>query len=149
MTSEMLKPVVSGSSNARGSSSASTTTKTSWPTSLKRPGSSRSTSSQENGASRATLTNVSANGASTGSGTATDGHAGSSRTAHTNGNSPVSSPLMIDPTALTPPALWTLIECVSWICDGYSEREVALMHGESVKWVRHRIGALRSELEQQ
>ncbi|HXI68300.1 MAG TPA: hypothetical protein VNH41_10195 [Steroidobacteraceae bacterium] len=57
-----------------------------------------------------------------------------------------SPPSTIDPTTLTAPALWTLIECVSWISDGYSEREVADLHGETVKWVRHRISVLREEL---
>lgn len=40
----------------------------------------------------------------------------------------------IDPTRLTPPALWTLTEVAS-LWSGYSEREIAKLETSS-KWVR-------------
>jgi hypothetical protein len=36
-----------------------------------------------------------------------------------------------------------------WISDGYSEAEVAVMHGETVGWIRQRVTALRDDLTSQ
>jgi len=66
-----------------------------------------------------------------------------------NGQDPASYPSMRDLTALSPPARWTLREVAFRISLGFSEKEVATIHGQSTRWVRGRMARLREEIEGQ
>jgi predicted metal-dependent hydrolase len=64
-----------------------------------------------------------------------------------NDHVPSSRPSRIDPMRLTQAAQWTLREVAFRISLGFSEREVAIIHGESTRWVRQRLAKLREEIE--
>lgn len=151
-TSKTSKGSANESQPENPQGSASTTGKTSSPTSSKPPGSSASATSQHqrSGSPRSAAT-PSLNGLRTGGVTGTAAHGGLSKTVSTSGpGRNWSASTEVDWTTLSQGSQWTVRQVViphEWY--GISMRELAERHARTVASLEENIARLRAEIQEQ